>query len=125
MAFSKLILISMMLSITNTQMQILRESYKYSADCNIVLENIFDSGSVLKRVSGKGRRQCFLECTSYFPCESVIDKNDGGSCELLDQNLTSSADVLHQSIGWAYITTDEYSLEVRTVFLISKVDSFI
>ena len=84
----------MMLSITNTQMQILRESCKYSADFNVVLENIFDSGSVLKRVSGKSRRQCLLDCTSYFPCESVNDKNDGGLCELLDQNLTSSADVL-------------------------------
>ena len=113
MALSKLIFISMMLSITNTQMQILRESCKYSADFNVVLENIFDSGSVLKRVSGKSRRQCLLACTSYFPCESVNYKNDGGLCDLLDRNLTSSADVLQQSIGWTYITTDEYSLQVR------------
>ena len=78
-----------------------------------VLENIFDSGSVLKRVSGKSKRQCLLACTSYFPCESVNYKNDGGLCDLLDRNLTSSADVLQQSIGWTYITTDAYSLQVR------------
>ena len=115
-----------MLSISNTQMQILRESCKYSADFNVVLENIFDSGSVLKRFNGKVRRQCLLAFTSYFPCKSVNYKNDIGLCDLLDRNLTSSADVLQQSIGWAYITTDEYSLEVRTLFLIlSKVDFFI
>ena len=53
----------MMLSISNTQMQILRESCKYSADFNVVLENIFDSGSVLKRFNGKVRRQCLLAFT--------------------------------------------------------------
>ena len=71
MVFAKLICINVMLLVTNSHMKILRESCKYSADFNVVLENIFDSGSVLKRVIGKSRRQCLLACTSYFPCKSV------------------------------------------------------
>ena len=94
-------------------MKILRESCKQYADFNVVLENMFDSGSALKRVNGKSRRQCLLACISYSPCKSVNYKNDGGLCDLLDRNLTSNAGVLQQKAEWTYITTDEYSLKVR------------
>ena len=106
-------------------MKILRENCKQYADFNVVLENMFDSGSALKRVNGKSRRQCLLACISYSPCKSVNYKNDGGLCDLLDRNLTASVGALQQNIGWTYITTNEYSLVVRIVFLvISKVYFF-
>ena len=113
MACAKLIFINLMLLVTNSHMKILRESCKQYADFNVVLENMFDSGSALKRVNGKSRRQCLLACTSYSPCKSVNYKNDGGLCDLLDRNLTSNAGVLQQKAEWTYITTDEYSLKVR------------
>ena len=125
MACAKLIFINLMLLVTNGHMKILRESCKQYADFNVVLENTFDSGSTLKRVNGKSRRQCLLACTSYSPCKSVNYKNDGGLCDLLDRNLTASAGALQQNIGWTYITTNEYSLVVSIMFLvISKVYFF-
>ena len=125
MACAKLIFINLMLLVTNSHMKILRESCKQYADFNVVLENMFDSGSALKRVNGKSRRQCLLACISYSPCKSVNYKNDGGLCDLLDRNLTASVGALQQNIGWTYITTNEYSLVVRIVFLvISKVYFF-
>ena len=95
-------------------LKILRGSCSHFADYNIVLQDLSDSGQSLKSLSGKNQRQCLLECMSLLYCRSINHKKDGGLCDLLDRNLTSSAGLLRPNMGWKFISTSEYTLNVCT-----------
>lgn len=106
---SKINLISLLMIALagTTKGVILRTSCKSFAEFSIVLDGFYDSGAALKSLDGKTRRQCLLECKSTVRCKSINFQKDGGLCQLLDRNITSSKNFLQSKALWTFISTDD------------------
>ena len=72
-----------------------------------------------------GKRLCQRKCEEYARCLSVNYNREMLTCELLDEQATSEADLLVSS-GYVYISQEvREEVEKDAVFLISSVILFI
>ena len=85
-----------------------------SANFNIILQGIADTGVVETTGKATSQRQCVLQCTSVFKCKSLNYRQTQGQCELLGRTLRESAPFLQKQSNSVYMTTDDLVLNVSS-----------
>ena len=99
---------------SNVAIAILRSSCKVSANFNIMLQGMTDTGVVETTRKAKSQRQCVLQCASVFKCKSLNYRKTQGQCELLGRTLRESIPFLQKQSDSIYLTTDDLGLNVSS-----------
>ena len=84
-----------------------------SANFNIMLQGMTDTGVVETTRKAKSQRQCVLQYASVFKCKSLNYRKTKGQCELLGRTLKESVPFLRKQSDSVYMTTDDLALYVR------------
>ena len=99
---------------SNVAIAILRSSCKMSANFNIMLQGMTDTGVVETTRKAKSQRQCVLQCASVLQCKSLNYRQTQGQCELLGRTLRESIPFLQKQSDSIYLTTDDLALNVSS-----------
>ena len=83
-----------------------------SANFNIILQGMADTGLIETTRKATSQRQCVLQCASVFKCKSLNYRQTKGQCELLGRTLRESAPFLQKQSDSVYMTTDDLALNV-------------
>ena len=83
-----------------------------SANFNIMLHGMTDTGVVETTRKAKSQRQCVFQCASVFKCRSLNYRKTKGQCELLGSTLKESVPFLRKQNDLVYMTTDDLALNV-------------
>ena len=93
----------------------MRSSCQISANFDIILTEMADTGVVDNVQRAKSQRHCVLMCASLSACKSLNYKKDKERCELLTRTLNESKAFLQKQSDSVYMTTDDLSLNVSRV----------
>ena len=99
---------------SNVAIALLRSSCKMSANFNIILQGMADTGVAETTRKAISQRQCVLQCASVFKCKSLNYRQTQGQCELLGRTLRESAPFLQKQSNSVYMTTDDLVLNVSS-----------